>query len=318
MPTQGILYTKKPFGTSMRLSVVMCNYNFGRYIESALEGFAQQTKFPDELILIDDASTDNSRDIIESYVRNFPQIIFIKNEKRRGAYESANRGLHRAKGEYIYFACSDDFILPNFIEITLSSLKAHPEAGFACSEPFYFHKKKEGEKCNEQTSFPSQFYPREEVAKFKQENHTFLGHTSIYKRSYVLQAGGVQKNTGPLCDWFFSHVIALRHGFVFIKAVLAHKRLHDENLSHPKNDRKKPCLYILESLQTPAYLDVRKKMLSYSILKELRKEFIYTLFWQKKSPKTLIFLILGGIISRGRRFFRSLYLLRILLFLFQR
>ncbi len=291
----------------MELSIVMCNHNFGHYISCALEGMALQTTPPLEFLLIDDASTDDSISIIESYKEKIPWMTLLKNPKRLGAYKSADEALRYAKGKYIYFACSDDLILPNFVECSLSFFQTYPHAGFICSEGSYFCK--EDEIKNPILASPPlhQFYSPTQIQNFKKRKKTFLGHTSIYNRKYVIEAGGVQEKDGPLCDWFFSHVIALRYGFVFVEAILAHKRIHEANLSHERHSRKAYCSYILQKIETKTYQDIRKSFLNYRILQELRKEFLIELLLQKKIGKTFFILSIKAILSKVKKFTFSVF-----------
>ena len=110
------------------------------YIQHALEGIATQTVKPFELIIIDDASTDNSMAIIQSYASRYQWIQVHRNRINKGAYQSAQYGLEIATGDYVYFTCSDDRILRNFVEVTLKAFSSNPNAGLVCSQPSFFEK----------------------------------------------------------------------------------------------------------------------------------------------------------------------------------
>ena len=91
------------------VSIVVCNYNYEGYIAKAIESALAQNYPRIELIIVDDGSTDGSRDVIESY-RDRAEIIFKENEGQISAYNAA---LDIIKGEFVFFLDSDDRLLPN-------------------------------------------------------------------------------------------------------------------------------------------------------------------------------------------------------------
>jgi glycosyltransferase involved in cell wall biosynthesis len=84
-----------------------------------------------ELIVLDDASTDNSREVIESYTKD-PRVRTIFNAENNGStFKQWNLGLSHAEGEYIWFAESDDYADPSLLETLVDRLDRHPNVGLA-------------------------------------------------------------------------------------------------------------------------------------------------------------------------------------------
>jgi len=100
-----------------KISVIMPNYNAGRFIAEAIESILGQTFQDFEFIIIDDGSTDDSWGIIQNYARKDARIIALKNETNLKICETLNRGLKIAKGGYIARMDSDDVALPERLEI---------------------------------------------------------------------------------------------------------------------------------------------------------------------------------------------------------
>lgn len=97
------------------VSVILDNYNYGRFISEAIESVLNQTYKNYELIIVDDGSTDNSKEIIMKYAEEYPQIRTIY--KENGGQTSAfNAGFEIAKGNIIAFLDSDDYWYPNKLE----------------------------------------------------------------------------------------------------------------------------------------------------------------------------------------------------------
>lgn len=113
---------------------VICNaYNHGKYIRDAMEGFVmQKTNFKFEVLVHDDASTDNTADIIREYEAKYPEIIKpiyqTENQYSKGVKPGITYQYPRAKGKYIAFCEGDDFWTdPLKLQKQYDALEAHPE-----------------------------------------------------------------------------------------------------------------------------------------------------------------------------------------------
>ncbi|MCI8292030.1 MAG: glycosyltransferase [Hespellia sp.] len=93
----------------MRLSVIVPVYNVEQYLEECLNSLLSQTDPFDEILLINDGSTDSSGKICERYARQYPQVLLI-NQENAGLGEARNAGLRRVSGGYVIFVDSDDYV----------------------------------------------------------------------------------------------------------------------------------------------------------------------------------------------------------------
>lgn len=93
-----------------RVSIIVPVYNVADYLQECLESILQQNFSNYEIICVDDASTDNSRDILDIYAKNYNIIHVIKHKKNMGLSAARNTGLRCAIGKYIWFVDSDDKI----------------------------------------------------------------------------------------------------------------------------------------------------------------------------------------------------------------
>ncbi|WP_026451803.1 glycosyltransferase family 2 protein [Aequorivita capsosiphonis] len=101
------------------ISVLMPVYNSSKFISEAIESVLLQTYTNWELIIVDDASTDRSSEIIETLSASHPRIIFIKLVANKGPGFCRNKATEIAKGDYIAFLDSDDLWSPNKLEVQL-------------------------------------------------------------------------------------------------------------------------------------------------------------------------------------------------------
>lgn len=97
-------------------SIVMPVYNVDRYIDETLECVVNQTYTSWELIVVDDASPDDSMEYVEAVAANDARIKIITNAQNKGAAESRNIGMDAAQGQYIWFADADDIIDLDLLE----------------------------------------------------------------------------------------------------------------------------------------------------------------------------------------------------------
>lgn len=91
------------------IGVIVPNYNSGTYIKRCLDSLLEQEYKVNEIIVVDDCSTDESKKIVREYTEKNDNIILLENGKNMGVSYSRNRGIENAKSEYIMFCDSDDW-----------------------------------------------------------------------------------------------------------------------------------------------------------------------------------------------------------------
>lgn len=117
-----------------RVSVICLCYNHARFVREALQSVLDQTYAPIELIVVDDGSTDGSREVIAEFAAQHPQIIFLPSSANQGNCPAFNIGLRIATGEYVIDLAADDCLLPARVERGVALMEAHPECGVQFSD----------------------------------------------------------------------------------------------------------------------------------------------------------------------------------------
>ena len=110
------------------VSVILCVYNGERFLGETIRSVLDQTYRNLELVIVDDASTDGTPEIIRGF--DDPRIVAVRNDENQHISFSTNRGIFLAKGQYIAIIDSDDRWLPEKTEKQVSWLEKHPETGF--------------------------------------------------------------------------------------------------------------------------------------------------------------------------------------------
>jgi glycosyltransferase involved in cell wall biosynthesis len=217
------------------LSVVLSNYNHSHYIQEALQAILSQSFSPLEIIVIDDGSTDNSVQIIESIAEKNPTVRFYRNVKNEGMWYSSNKGAKIATGEYIYWAAADDRVCPGFFEKSVKILNQNPQAGLSCALMKII-----GEDGTDMMwakspviSTTECFLSADQVRKtLLQFGCWFPGHTVICRRDYVVKDKDTDVFDPELyqfADHLVDMIVATKHGLCFIPEILATWRTYTDN-----------------------------------------------------------------------------------------
>lgn len=105
------------------LSIVIANFNYGRFIESAIRSIVNQNCDDVELIVVDGGSTDNSVEVIKKYAS---RISWWVSEKDTGQSNAFNKGFSHARGKFLTWVNADDVLVPGCLAKVVHELKAHP------------------------------------------------------------------------------------------------------------------------------------------------------------------------------------------------
>jgi glycosyltransferase involved in cell wall biosynthesis len=116
-------------------SVLIANYNNGRFLKNCIDSIVAQTYSSWEIIFVDDASTDDSLKILESY-KHLP-IKVITNPKNEGCGFSKHKAAEEANGELLGYVDPDDTLTPDALEVMVNAFHTHPNAGLIYSR--YYH-----------------------------------------------------------------------------------------------------------------------------------------------------------------------------------
>lgn len=117
----------------MKLSVCITTYNRAKELDITLDSLYHQTRLPDELIISDDCSPDNTQEIVEKWRKVFPALIYNRNKTNLYMPGNLNAALNLAGGEYIANLHDADTFDPTLLEKWERALDQYPSAGFVFS-----------------------------------------------------------------------------------------------------------------------------------------------------------------------------------------
>jgi glycosyltransferase involved in cell wall biosynthesis len=217
------------------VSVVMRNYNYGKYIAEAIESVLGQSFKDLELIIVDDASTDNSRQIIRNYVERDKRVKAIFHERNSGISRTHNDGVDAASGKFLSIIDSDDLWVYNKLERQLSAVKNNEDLvvwsdGDIIDGDGRLTGKKFIEFCIGQKKKKS----GDIFEELLMGNH-ILCSSLLFKRENL---GGIRfdESLKYINDYMFEVDMAKKYPFHFIPECLAKYRIHGANTISSENE----------------------------------------------------------------------------------
>lgn len=203
----------------LSISVILPNYNHGKYVARAVEALLSQDLAPKEIIIIDDGSTDDSLEAIGKLERTSPIIQVLRNRENKGLVPSQNRGLFICSGRYVYLAASDDWTFPGFFSFAVEMLAKYPEAGLFCGEVAQLDGIDGhliGFRPVVVPSFSATWIRAAQARRlFARGDNRIITGASLIRRDILISAGGLVEELGSFADGYLVRKIALTHGFCF-------------------------------------------------------------------------------------------------------
>jgi glycosyltransferase involved in cell wall biosynthesis len=200
------------------ISVVMPCYNTESYVAQAVDSVLGQTYPRIQLIVVDDGSTDRSRDILHGYGE---RIQFLQ-QSNQGPYPARNYGLAHASGDFVAFLDADDWWAPDCLEKLYGALDDHPPAALSyCGWQNIGLTTGRGEPY-----VPPDYETSDKVVAFLRSAAPWPIHAALVRRSVLTEAGGFDTHWPTCMDYDLWLRIGATHPIVRVAEVLAFYRFH--------------------------------------------------------------------------------------------
>lgn len=207
-----------------KVTVLMAMYNGGQYLKSSLISVLNQTYRDFEFLIVNDCSTDNSKEIIFSL--NDPKIVVFDNEKNIGQTKSLNVGLRIAKGEYIARVDADDIVFENWLEKVMSVIESNKNITAVSAQAFVIDHRNKIYKTND---IPIDY----ENIVLRSIYRSPVNHVGIvYKKDIVLEHGGYNDDYRLAADYnLWVRLLCSESKFEVVSEYLLAIREHPGSLS---------------------------------------------------------------------------------------
>jgi glycosyltransferase involved in cell wall biosynthesis len=212
-----------------RVTVVIPAYNREKYIGAAIESILRQTFSDFELLLVDDGSTDGTRNVARSY--SDPRLRLVCHERNLGIAGARNAGIRFACGEYVAFLDSDDLAHETRLARQVSFLDRHPD--YAGVGAWVDWMDEDGRRLQRIKRRPVSARRIAALRLFRQgvENSASMARTAIL-RDYA------HREDYQVCsDYDLWARIAARHRLTNLPEVLVCRRVHSQQTTREKSDR---------------------------------------------------------------------------------
>jgi glycosyltransferase involved in cell wall biosynthesis len=205
------------------VSVIMPTYNRAYIIRRAISSVLNQTHSNFELIIVDDGSTDNTAEVVDSF--NNSRIVYIKHAINLGIASARNTGIAKSRGEYVAFLDSDDEWLPHKLREQLIAFEEAP------SDVGAIYTQIENIEKGKMTYLHPKTPPEGNIYRHVLSGLQIYLPTLMVKRKYVEQAGKFDEDfvLGEDCD--FAIRLSRLCGFKFVKTPLVIRYLMPDSIS---------------------------------------------------------------------------------------
>jgi glycosyltransferase involved in cell wall biosynthesis len=240
-------------------SIIIPNYNHARFLKKRIDSVLQQTFTDFEVIILDDCSTDDSIEILDSYKDHRITHRIYNSENSQSPFSQWKKGLQLAKYDYIWIAESDDFCSPELLSSAYKVLNHDKEISlYYCDsnlmgeneEPFYNTVQKYTHELDSALwDHDHQINGKTYVRKYLSKKNFILNASSvIFRRDYGLDAVDAIQDFKTSGDWFFYAQILLQ-GDVYFHAVKQNYFRHSSQSTRNYNTLEKRERRILEKVK---------------------------------------------------------------------
>ncbi len=200
------------------LTAAICNYNHAATVERAIRALLNQSRPPDQIVVVDDGSNDASHEVL-SRLAATTTITYVRSERNQGFIAAMERALSLATGDYLYPGSADDFVQPGFFEKGLAAAAGNPEAGIIVGQvrgttgDGRFGVVAGIPGWSDRVLSPQEF---ETEMRPLWTRTTSLTPATLYRTAAFREVGGYRPNLGPFTDNFAAWSAGLKHGACYI------------------------------------------------------------------------------------------------------
>ena len=241
-----------------RVSIVVPSYNHGRFLRQRLDSILQQTYQDFEIFILDDASTDDTRQVLAEYATRSRVEMILRQKNGGSVFRQWNAGVALARGDYVWIAESDDYADERFLEELTGVLDHNPGVGLVKCRSTVVDE--EGRTASDSQEYPeTRNWSRDFILRGPEDCRLQLTHGNsipnasavLFRRQLYLDAGWADPSYRMCADWLQWARMMLRADFAYVSRPLNYYRWHRATV-------RQQCLgnviQDLEELRVRAYL----------------------------------------------------------------
>ena len=246
-----------------KVSVGIPCFNHAKYLPDLVNSILAQTHQVDELMILDDCSTDDFKTVVQQFTD--PRIKIMAFDENRGVQEAMNQMAFRAEGEFFIPISADDTIEPTLVEKLLAEFDKNPWLELvSCQTEFYLDDMKTlAPQDHIWRSIPTVFNRTRQkwLADLEGGNHYF--GVGMYRTKVISEVGGWEKKYKVISDYQMYLKLLQRENIKIVEEKLTNTRFHEKNyslLSSPERQEELPWLY--HEARKPFYRPLMKVVIA--------------------------------------------------------
>jgi len=244
-------------GQSPKVSVIIPTYNYAHFLPEAIQSVLAQTFQDFELFVVDDGSTDNTREVVAGFGRRVNYIY----QKNKGYSAARNVGIRLSQGEVVAFLDADDTWLPEKLEVQVAYLDNHPEVGIVYSHFLVVDRDGNVLPQPERTHYSGMIFERLLLGNF-------IGMPTVaVRRECFAGIGPFDESLRTTADWELWLRLTRKNRVGYMDQPLAKYRLHGSSMHRNIANKERDCFAILDKVFSDPELPrgaIEKKAHAYS------------------------------------------------------
>lgn len=216
-------------GEPFSLAVVVANRNDSKYLPLCIRSVVEQSVPPDEFLLIDDESTDDSVEVIRRGIKGHAFARLDINPKNLGGVQTSQLGLTRVRSKFVFFLGANDLILPGHFARVKACLERFPQAGLWSAMVWLMDEQDRYLRMHPSpvVALGDAYFAPEQCRRMVRSLGNWLtGQTTVYRREALIEAGGFDPTLKGLNDLLAAQVVASRYGAAFSPVPVGVMRIH--------------------------------------------------------------------------------------------
>lgn len=210
------------WGKGRRVTAIIACHNYGHFLDEAVRSLLGQSYLPDEIILSDDASDDDSPEVMRAYAQKYPDLIRLNlNETNQGIQSHFNKVVGMATGDFIVIIGADNRVPANYIESQFSVLAADETVGLAYTDFALFGGRAKNDYDRMRPDFRGERlangvylsdFPEysEQSAALLSDGHNFIHGSTMYRKTAWKRVGGyIDRESGPEDMTLFQNILSM-------------------------------------------------------------------------------------------------------------
>ncbi|MBK8750322.1 MAG: glycosyltransferase family 2 protein [Candidatus Competibacteraceae bacterium] len=225
------------------ISVLIPAYNAENFIIEALDSIAHQLRRPEEIIVVDDGSKDSTALLVRQWSSNKEFVVNLIQQENKGLPAARNRGISASSCDWIALLDADDLFLPNHLAEMEQAVSYQPEVVAVFGDCILFgHTDINSEPFSHKKATLAASLINNGVYILGEKLYSSIIHGNyikpccfVFKRSMAIEIGMFDESMKFIEDRDFMLRLSRKGNFGFVDRVTAKARLHENNITHPKN-----------------------------------------------------------------------------------